>query len=271
MFTIQLNDITSLKATFIEASSFEMGSPSDEIERSPDETQHQVTLTNNFYMMTSTVTQAQFQALMGYNPSHFRGENLPVEKISWHEAADFANALSVKEEKERCFVCKGKEKQVICKIKPQFEGKNYYKCKGWRLPTEAEWEYAYRAGTTTPFYTGKCLSSDEANYDGNYPAKTCQHGLYRQKTIDVETLKPNAWGLYDMAGNVREWIYDLYQKDLGNIQITDPIYYDEGLYRVLRGGGWGYDAWSCRAANRLRLPPTFKNFALGVRLVQTQF
>jgi formylglycine-generating enzyme required for sulfatase activity len=204
----------TLEFAHIPAGSFMMGSPEDEQGRRVDERQHKVTLTKDFYIQKTEVTQAQWKAVMGNNPSTFKGcDDCPVETISWNDAQEFIKRLN----------------------KLDGRGRKY------RLPTEAEWEYAARAGTTTPFAFGKCLSTDEANYNGNYPLKGCPEGEYRQKTIPVASLKPNAWGLYDMHGNVWEWCEDWYG-DYPTKPVVDPKGPERGSARVLRGGGWILDA-----------------------------
>ncbi|QTA82859.1 Sulfatase-modifying factor enzyme domain-containing protein [Desulfonema limicola] len=172
-----------MKFVYIRPGEFMMGSPKDEPERSDDEVLHKVILTKGFYMQTTPVTQAQWKAVMGSNPSRFKdgGDNCPVENVSWDDAQDFIKALN------------------------KTAGKQKY-----RLPTEAEWEYACRAGTKTPFYTGRCLGTDQANYDGNNPLKGCPKGIYRKKTTPVGSFPSNPWGLYDMHGNVWEWCQDWY-------------------------------------------------------------
>ncbi|MFP4349875.1 MAG: formylglycine-generating enzyme family protein, partial [Desulfococcaceae bacterium] len=115
------------------------------------------------------------------------------------------------------------------------------------MPTEAEWEYACRAGTKTPFNTGECLSTGQANYNGNYPMPGCSKGKYRKKTIPAASFPPNAWGLYDMHGNVYEWCRDWYG-DYPTGQVTDPSGPSFAAYRVLRGGGWNNNAENCRSA-----------------------
>jgi formylglycine-generating enzyme required for sulfatase activity len=170
------------------------------------------------------VTQAQWQAVMGYNPSYFKGDDRPVEKVSWGDCQEF------------CLI------HLAAR-----DGKRY------RLPTEAEWEYACRAGTTTPFSFGETISTDQANYDGNYTYGKGKKGTYRQQTTMVGSFPPNAWGLFDMQGNVWEWCQDGYGPYplRGN---EDPLLKD-GLPRVLRGGSWDYYPRGCPPASRNWVAP----------------
>jgi len=229
----------SYKMVYISPGTFMMGSPSSEPEREKDEKQHRVTLTKGFYMGATEVTQSQWKAIMGNNPSKFKGDNLPVEQVSWNDCQEFISKLNLQ------------------------EGGNKY-----RLPTEAEWEYACRAGTTTPFSTGSCISADQANYDGNCPMQGCSKGIYRKKTIDVASFSPNSWGLYDMHGNVWEWCQDWFG-DYPSSHITDSEGLSDGLLRVYRGGSWGYGARRCRSAVRRRFTPGRSRFYLGFRFART--
>ena len=222
---------------YIEPGSFMMGSPENEPGRGSDETQHRVTLTKGFYMQTTEVTQGQWKAVMGNNPSYFKdcGDNCPVEQVSWEDAQEFIKKLSRKEGKE------------------------------YRLPTEAEWEYAARAGTSTPFAFGKCLSADQANYDGNYP-NVCPKGKYREKTVPAGSFSPNAYGLYDMHGNVWEWCQDWYGYYPAG-SVTNPEGSSTGSGLVRRGGSWYVNDSNCRSANRLNSAPSDRFSNLGFRLV----
>jgi formylglycine-generating enzyme required for sulfatase activity len=221
----------------IPAGTFMMGSPENEVERYDDEgPQHQVFL-SGFKMSKVAVTFAQYdafcQATGRSKPSDYgwgRGKR-PVIDVDWNDATAFAQWM------------------------------------GCRLPTEAEWEYACRAGTSTPFNTGDCLSTAQANYDGNYPYSNCIKGAYLERTQPVGSYAPNAWGLYDMHGNVWEWCSDWYGS-YSSFPQTNPTGPASGSYRVLRGGSWIYSGRYCRSANRnYFLAPSNRHFNSGFRLV----
>jgi uncharacterized protein (TIGR02996 family) len=235
--TIALAKGVAMTFAWIAPGTFLMGSPMEEPERWENETLHEVTLTQGFYLGIHAVTQAQWQALMGNNPSQFKGKNRPVEGVSWEDCQAFCTKLS-----ER-------------------EGKRY------GLSSEAEWEYACRAGTTTPFHFGETISTDQANYDGNYPYNKGTKGEYRERTMSVDSFPPNAWGLFGMHGNVWEWCQDEYRyyEDINIEGILDTKNRDEAA-RVLRGGSWGGDAGFCRAASRYRLAPGYRNYNFGFRV-----
>ncbi len=230
----------SLGMTFrrIPAGTFMMGSPEDEPERSIYETLHQVTLTQDFYIQTTEVTQGQWKAVTEENPSYFSscGDDCPVEQVSRDDVQSF-----------------------ISKLNNMLEDT-------YRLPTEAEWEYAARAGTDTTFYFGQCLSTDKANYNGSYRLEGCFEGVYRGKTIQVASFTPNSWGMYDMHGNVWEWCYDRYE-GYPSGAVTDPMGSKTGSYRVFRGGGWNSYARDCRSAYRNYDWPNYRSNNLGFRLV----
>jgi len=228
------------KFVLIPAGTFTMGSPSNEPGRRNDETQHQVTISKSFYMQTTHVTQGQWKRMMGSNPPDFEncGDDCPVNNVSWNDAQEFIGRLN------------------------RHEGTDKY-----RLPTEAEWEYAARAGTTTPFNTGNCLSTDQANYNGNYPYFRCPSEEFRHKHVRVASFAPNAWGLYDMHGNVWQWCQDWYG-DYPSGSVTDPTGPSSGKVRIYRGGGVT-SASNCRSANRGFIPPSYRDSGLGFRLVRT--
>ena len=229
-----------MKFVLIPAGKFVMGSPSNEPERGADEKQHEVNITKAFYLQTTEVSQGQWEKVMGGNPSNFKdcGADCPVETVSLDDTQEFIKKLN------------------------QMEGTNKY-----RLPTEAEWEYACRADTKTPFFTGECISTDQANYNGNYPAKNCPKGQYREKTVKVGSFQPNAWGLYDMHGNVWEWVQDWYGEYPSN-SVVDPKGPDKGEGRVLRGGSWYYLAWVLRSASRYWDDPDFRSYYIGFRVAR---
>ena len=195
-----------------------MGSPKEEKERNENETQHKVKLTKGFYMGVYTVTQEQWQTVMGNNPSFFEGENLPVESVSWDDCQEFIKKLREKDKKQ------------------------------YRLPTEAEWEYACRAGTKTPFHFGETISTDQANYNGEIYG-TGKKGVSRGKTIPVGSFPANAFGLHDMHGNVFQWCQD-WVGHYPQKEVVDPQGPEKGAERVLRGGSWSINPQVCRSASR---------------------
>jgi formylglycine-generating enzyme required for sulfatase activity/predicted Ser/Thr protein kinase len=238
-----------LDLAVIPARTFRMGSPSSELEREDNEgPQHTVNI-GSFLIGQYAVTQAQWRAVAGLpkrqinlnsDPSSFKGYNLPVENVNWFDAVEFCDRLS------------------------QFTGHTY------RLPSEAEWEYACRAATTTPFYFGETITTDLVNYDGNYTYGSGPKGIYRQKTTVVGSFPPNAFGLYDMHGNVWEWCADPWHGNY-NSAPTDGSVWESGgntQYRVLRGGSCYDDPWDCRGADRFRNGPGGRyGWAFGFRVV----
>lgn len=222
----------------IPAGTFQMGSPASETERFEDELQHQVTL-SAFKMSKYEITFAQYdqfcRATGRRKPvdENWGREDLPVINVNWEDANAFALWM------------------------------------GCRLPTEAEWEYAARAGTTTPFYTGYCLNTTQANFNGYYPYHRCERGNYRQRTLPVGSFPPNDWGLYDMYGNVWEWCYDWYDNYLPEPQ-TDPAGAISGTNRVFRGGSWYCFGNYCRSAYRSCYEPQNVNYGIGFRIVSSE-
>ena len=190
-------------------------------------------------MQITEVTQGQWKKLMNKNPSYFGqcGDDCPVEQVSWHDAQEFIRQLNV------------------------LESKNKY-----RLPTEAEWEYACRAGTDTTFSFGKCLTTEQANYNGNYPLAACQKGQYSKRPISVKSFPPNAWGLRGMYGNVWEWCQD-WLGEYSENAVTDPLGPPTGALRAIRGGGWNSYAKACRSGNRSGCDPAKWFGNLGFRLI----
>lgn len=249
----------------VQGGTFQMGSPEEEAWRSEDEVRHTVTV-SNFYMSAYELTQAEYQEITGENPSSFSGKDLPVENISWLDAVSYCNARSVREGLTPAYTVNGTDVTW-----DRSAG-------GYRLPTEAEWEYACRAGTTTPFNTETSISAEESNYYGHYPYEIENHyfsqgnlatkpGEYRQTTVPVTSFSPNRWGLYNMHGNVGEWVWDYYGVYAAEEQ-TDPTGAETGTLRVYRGGGWNDFAKNIRSAYRAALAGDKGSFNIGIRLVR---
>jgi formylglycine-generating enzyme required for sulfatase activity len=221
----------------IKGGCFMMGSPNTE-RRGSDEKQHEVCV-GNFFIGKYEVTQAQWQVVMGSNSSKFKDNSLPVEAVSFLDIQQFISRLNKK------------------------TGKQY------RLPTEAEWEYAARAGTTTPFYMGNCINTDQANYDGNYDdyldcgAKT---GVYKASAVVVGSYPPNPWGLYDMAGNVWEWTCSAYDEDYSGNETKCTSDNDTTSQHVFRGGSWLSMSYVLRSAVRNKAVPDKNYSSVGFRL-----
>jgi formylglycine-generating enzyme required for sulfatase activity len=226
-----------MEFVWIPPGTFLMGSPEDEPERNDDEKQHEVTLTQGFYLQTTPVTQGQYEAVMGKNPSQFKkvGSEGPVEKVSWNDTQDFIRKLS------------------------ENDPSVWY-----RLPTEAEWEYACRAGTKTAFYSGPITKP--TGFDPNLDKVGWFGKNSGGTTHPVGKKEPNAWGLYDMHGNVWEWCQDWFG-DYPDVPVTDPTGPESGAYRVYRGGAWISLARHCRAASRNGNTPFNRDDSLGFRLL----
>jgi formylglycine-generating enzyme required for sulfatase activity len=245
---------------WIAGGTFSLGSPRSEAERWGFEgPQHTVTISTGFYMGQYEVTQAEYQTVIGSNPSNFKGDTLPVEQVSWYDAIDYCNALSRREGLTPAYTISGSEDSPTIMW--------HKSANGYRLPTEAEWEYACRAGTTSPFNTGDTITTDQANYDGDRPYNGNAPGTNRERTTAVSSFAANGWGLYDMHGNVWEWCWDWFDSYASGSQ-TDPTGAASGAYRVLRGGSWGSDAGLLRSAHRYGSPPGRQYYGLGFRVVR---
>jgi formylglycine-generating enzyme required for sulfatase activity len=251
-----------MKLVYIPPGKFVMGSPRSEQEQAKkdsrtggewaaQEIQHEVAITKGFCMGVYAVTQEEYEIVTGKNPSWFSAtgggkedvagldtRRFPVETVSWNDATEFCRKLS------------------------QREGKTY------RLPTEAEWEYACRAGTKTAFSFGDTISTDQANYNGNAVFGNGRKGVYRERPMPVGTFPPNAFGLYDMHGNVNQWCQDWYDKDYyKKSPRNDPVNETGSEMRVLRSGSWGSYPGICRSANRSGSTPDYRNRTIGIRVV----
>jgi formylglycine-generating enzyme required for sulfatase activity len=249
-FTEKLGEDVTLDMMLIPGGTFQMGSPVDEIDRNSDESpQHSVTVPT-FCMGKYPITQEQYAAVLGNNPSRFKGNFRPVEQVSWFDAQEFCARLSILAKRD------------------------------YRLPSEAEWEYACRAGTTTPFHFGKTITTDLANYDGTGDPDgkwsgsygRGPKGIYRQETTAVDTFSPNVFGLYDMHGNVWEWCLDHYHSDYEGAPTDGSAWIDPNAerdaYRGLRGGSWFNNPQICRSACRINSNnPDNHNSNIGFRVV----
>ncbi len=249
-----LTNSTEMRLVRINPGSFLMGSPDDDKGAgNAEKPQHQVRITRPFLLGIHEVTQGQYQAVMGENPSKFKGsDDLPVEQVSWLDAVLFCNKLSEQEKKTPFYRINGTEVTIA--------GGN-----GYRLPTEAEWEYACRAGSTTlhPFGDDVSKLGDRAWFIDNSESKTHPVGQKR----------PNAWGLYDMLGNIWEWCADWYDEKYyasSPSVAVDPPGPPKASFRVFRGGSWNGDARRCRPASRIRSAPESRYYSLGFRVAAVQ-
>jgi formylglycine-generating enzyme required for sulfatase activity len=266
----------------IPAGGFMMGSPASEPCRAMltgKETLHQVTLTRSFKISRTEVTQGQFSTLMGFNPSAFAtagkcaSADCPVESVGWNEAVQYCNALSKQAGLTPCYTCSGSATIKTCSPVAAFAGPKIYECPGYRLPTEAEWEYAYRAGTSTAYHSGP---KDPVKCDGCSPGEASLDpigwycGNSGDRTHPVGQKQPNKWGLLDMSGNVFEWCHDWYVEDLGSAADKDPAGPSSGTYRVLRGGSHASFNRDTRAATRRGDKPFQQYDSYGFRCVRTE-
>jgi formylglycine-generating enzyme required for sulfatase activity len=239
--------VSAPRLVWIPPGTFTMGSPAAEADRWQDEgPQTVVTLTRGFWMSKYETTQAEYQAVMKNNPSYFADDpQRPVEQVSWYDAITYCGKLTTQE-------------RAAGRLPAGY---------AYRLPTEAEWEYACRAGTTNATAFGNSLSSAQANFDGNGPYNGAAQGPYIGKTTTVGSYAPNAWGLYDMQGNVWEWCRDWYAYSLPGGSVVDPRGASTGSSLVDRGGSWNNDGRQCRSANRDFNSPDSRFSTLGFRPV----
>jgi sulfatase modifying factor 1 len=227
---------TGMALVLIPAGTFTMGSPPGERGREAQERPHRVTLTRDFYLGRFEVTQRAWVAVMGDDPSHFqdRSGTRPVENVTWYAVQAFLERLSAR------------------------TGRHF------RLPTEAEWEYACRAGTTGPYAFGHRLTAEQANFNARFPIPGDPIGPVSEETRPVGSYPPNDWGLYDMHGNVWEWTQDWFCP-YPEGSVTDPVGECRTPFRVIRGGSWHFDAASARSALRYTHRPQDRGFSLGFR------
>ena len=245
---LQITDaVLSELVVSIPAGSFSMGCFSEGDDCLPDaQNIHNVKLTQPFALMKTEVTQALYESVMGENPSSRKGGNRPVERVNWYEAVQFANQLSDLEGRDRCYEIDGEDVQWTKRD-----------CKGWRLPTEAEWEYAARGGENYK-YSG----SDNAEEVAWYSENTIP------QTHNVGQLKVNGFGLYDMSGNVGEWVWDRHGA-YSKFSQTDPLGHPSGSKRVVRGGSCFNEIRDLRVSNRRYHDPKVHSSTVGFRLART--
>jgi formylglycine-generating enzyme required for sulfatase activity len=229
-----------MQFAWIEPGEFVMGSPYDEPYDIRPAPPHEVRITRGFYLGRHEVTQGQWQRVMGENPSHFAkcGSDCPVENVSWNEVQRFIDRIR------------------------ELSGQP-----GLRLPTEAEWEYACRAGTQTPFWNGASLTVGNANFDGRMPYPGQAVAEFRGAPLKVGSFAPSPWGLFDMHGNVWEWTSDDYCP-YAEENVKDPVGECASGLKNIRGGSWYFSAASARCGRRYTHDPGDRGFSIGFRLVR---
>ena len=257
---------TDSDMVLIKGGEYIMGSASDIRWRGEDEGQHKVSVAD-FFIGKYEVSQSLYESAMGQNPSLNQGKSLPVENITWLDAVIFCNELSKKESLTPVYRISDKE----IAVNPD--------ANGYRLPSETEWEYACRAGTDSNYNLGYSISADDANYCGHYPYDIepnyfnpenlkVQPGVYRQHTLPIDSFKPNSYGLYNMHGNVCEWVYNTYYGDYGVSSENNAVLAGNGVYKIYRGGGYNDFAKHLRSSYRGVLPLYLKRMAIGLRLAR---
>ena len=266
--TLDLGNNVTMKLALIPSGKFMMGSPKDEAGyRDNDGPQHKVTISSGYYMGVYEVTRGQFARFIadtGYKTDGERdGWAWASEGSRWDkvDGASWTNPGFTQTDDHPAVGVSHNDAVAFCKWLGAKTGQAV------RLPTEAQWEYACRAGTTTPFNTGPTISTDQANYNGNSVYGAGQAGRYRKSTVAVGSFKPNAFGLYDMHGNVWEWCADWCEMPYPEAESTDPRGPASGTMRVLRGGCWFIGPANCRSAFRVKNLPDYRAGHVGFRVV----
>jgi formylglycine-generating enzyme required for sulfatase activity len=250
---------------------FTMGSPESEPERAKDETLHEVTLTKGFWMMETDVTQELWTSLDEKNQAKFKGPQQPAATVLWYDAVEFCNRLSAATGLKPAYKIHKDAKDPSNKVEDKNDPMKWTvfmipDANGFRLPTEAQWEYACRAGTTTAFAWGDTVTTDQANYNGTNAYNNGPNGAYLKTTTPVGKYPPNPWGFLDIEGNVWQWCWDWYGP-YPHGGVTDPAGATSGNARILRGGVWHYKPAYVRSANRYKDRPAKPWDLLGLRAI----
>ncbi len=259
----------------IPVGSFRMGSYWDELCYDTDEGPvHSVILTHGFYIQSTEVTQQQWMDVFGSNPSRYPGMNRPVEQVTWYDCCIYCNRLSQAEGLTPCYYSDASYTTVFDGIPPVTSGKVYWKhsADGYRLPTEAEWEYACRAGTTTAYNNGQDNTDCDEDPNLDMLGRYKYNGGDSSQHANVGSYQANNWGLYDMHGNVCEWCWDRYCSRYGSsLPSTDPEGPSFSSLRVVRGGSWCGGAEYCRSASRGYHDPNNRYTSLGFRVLRATY
>ncbi len=259
---------------FIPAGNFLMGSPQDEMcHMWMEYPEHSVSLTQGFYMQQTEVTQSEYMMFFDSNPSRFTGSDLPVDQVTWQAAIVYCNRLSVASGLTPCYYLDEAFTTIYetlygTYVRPYWDRS----ADGFRLPTEAEWEYACRAGTTTPYNNGQ--TNTGCGEDANLNPLAWYYYNSNNQTHPVGMKQPNNWNLYDMHGNLKEWCWDYFDfQYYSESPPVDPLgpEFVENEYRSLRGGGWNCGAGDCRSADRDYRTPNVRNPSIGFRIVRSSF
>lgn len=256
----KIRTLPHARMVWIPPGQFLMGTPTTQSPRLPDEIPRHIRITRGFWIWQTEVTQAQFARVTRLNPSSFKkkrcGIHCPVERVTWYEALLFANHMSRRHRLPPCYVCRSRKTGWRCWLHPRYRYQGAYPtCRGWRLPTEAEWEYAARAGSSA---ISASTLSKMAWFRNNS----------HERVHRVARKQPNAWNLYDMLGNVAEWVWDVYEEYVPT-ELVDPVGPSKGRDRVFRGGAWLMEAPFVRVSYRAGNRPYSRYDTVGFRLVRT--